>query len=99
MTDTAHRVIAVVVLLVTGVMSLPLAAAVLDGQRTGVFIIPAQFLIMALIGAGGAVAVPALAPAGASPRRRALLGAGWGLLAAMFGLVVFWLLLNGFGGA
>jgi hypothetical protein len=54
---------------------------------------------MALTGAVATVALPALARAGAPPPRRALTGIWWGLLAALAGVVVFWLLLNGFSGA
>lgn len=90
---------AVLILLVAGVLSLPLVAAVLDGPRTENWIIPVQLILMAAIGAGITLAVPALARDGASTTARALTGVGWGLLAALVGLLVFWFLLNGFGGA
>ena len=45
------------------------------------------------------VALPGLAREGATTGRRAMTGAWWGLLAAAVGVVVFWLLLSGFGGA
>ena len=99
MTPAAQRVVGVVVLLVTGVMSLPVAAFLLDGRTTENWIIPVQLLIMAAIGAGLALALPAMARAGAPTGVRVLTGVGWGILAALTGLLVFWLLLNGFSGA
>lgn len=99
MSATVQRVVGVVVLLGAGILSLPLTAAVLDGDGTENWIVPVQLVLMAGIGAAAAVALPALAPEAATTGRRALTGAGWGLLAALVGLAVFWLLLNGFGGA
>ena len=99
MSPTLQRLTGVLVLLVTGVLSLPLAAAFLDGEGTENWIIPAQLLVMALVGAAVTVALPALPPAGGTTGRRAVAGAGWGLLAAVVGVLVFWLLLNGFRGA
>ena len=99
MSPGAQRVIGAVVLLATGIFSLPLSAAVFDGEGTENWIVPVQLLVMAAIGAGLAVALPALAREGASTGRRALTGAWWGLLAAFVGVLVFWFLLNGLGGA
>lgn len=99
MNATAQRVVAAALLLAAGIMSLPLAASVLDGPGTENAIIPVQLIVMAAIGAGVAVALPGVAQAGATTGRRAAIGAGWGLLAAVAGVVVFWFLLNGLGGA
>jgi hypothetical protein len=99
MGSTVQRVVGVLVLLVAGMLSLPLAASLLDDQGTENWILPAQLLVMAVIGAGVTVALPALAPGGAPTGRRALTGAGWGLLGALVGVLVFWLLLNGITGA
>lgn len=100
MSPHAQRVVGALVLLLAGVLSLPLAAALLDfSRRTENFIVPAQLLVMATIGAGVTVAVPALAREGASTRRRALTGAWWGLLAAFLGVLVFWLAISGLRGA
>jgi hypothetical protein len=93
------RVFGMLMLLVAGVLSLPLAAYVLDDQGTENWIVPVQLLVMAAIGAGVTIAIPALAGAGASTGRRALTGVCWGLLAAFVGVLVFWLLLSGFRGA
>lgn len=99
MSTTVQRVIAVVVLLVAGILSLPLAASVLDSGGTENWIIPVQVVATAIIGAGVAVLLPAIAPVGATTGRRVVVGAIWGVLAALFGLVVFFFLLNGLDGA
>ncbi len=99
MSHTLQRVVGVLVLLVAGMLSLPVAAFFLDDQGTENWIIPVQLIVMAAIGAGVTLALPALARAGAPSGRRALTGAGWGLLAAIVGVLVFWLLISGFSGA
>jgi hypothetical protein len=99
MTRAAQRVVGIVVLLVLGMLSLPVAASVLDGQGTENWIVPVQLVAMAAIGAGVTITLPGLAREGATTGRRAMTGAWWGLLAAAVGVVVFWLLLSGFGGA
>lgn len=99
MTRSAQRVLGVVVLLVLGMLSLPVSAYVLDGRGTENWIVPAQLVAMAVLGAAVTVGLPGLAREGASTGRRAMTGAWWGLLAALAGVVVFWLLLNGFRGA
>lgn len=99
-TTTTQRIIAVIVLVGAGFLSLPLAAWMLDGRSsTENLILPFQLLVMALIGAGLAWWLPALARSGAPMGARLLMGAGWGLLAAVIGLFGFWFLLSGFGGA
>ena len=119
MNHTAQRVVGVLVLLVAGMVSLPVAAYFLDDEeRTETvefytaadrdaphvrapenWVVPAQLLVMAAVGAGVTVALPALAQVGASRERRALVGAVWGILAAVGALAVFWVLLSGLGGA
>ena len=99
MSPVAQRVLGAVVLLATGIFSLPLSAALFDGEGSENWIAPVQLLVMAGIGAGLAVALPALARAGASTGRRAMTGMWWGLLAALVGVLVFWLALSGVGGA
>lgn len=86
-------------LLTAGILSLPLTAAVVDGPGMENWILPVQLVVMAAIGAAVTIALPAMARAGAPTRTRALIGLGWGLLAALVGVLVFWLLLNGFRGA
>ena len=99
MSCTVQRVVGVLVLLVAGMLSLPVAASLLDDQGAENWIVPAQLLVMMAIGAGVTAALPALARGGAPTGRRALTGAGWGLLAAFVGVLVFWLLLSGINGA
>lgn len=100
MSAAAQRLVAAATLLVAGLLSLPLSALVLDrSSATENLILPAQLVAMACLGAALAAVWPALAPAGASTGRRLLVGAGWGLLAAVLGVGVFWLMLNGLHGA
>lgn len=99
MSPTVQRVIGALVLLVLGIFSLPVVAFFLDGPSTENLILPVQLILMAVLGALITSALPALAPAGAASTTRILAGAGWGVLAAVIGLVVFFLLLNGFDGA
>lgn len=99
MSPWLQRVVGVVVLLAAGMASLPVAAYFLDGPGTENWILPAQLLAMAAIGAAVTVALPALARARATTGRRAASGMGWGLLAACAGIALFWFLLNGTTGA
>ena len=99
MSPTVQRVGGGLVLLAAGILSLPFAASFLDGPGTENWIVPAQLLAMLAIGAAVTVGAPALARRGASVGRRALTGMWWGLLAAFVGVLVFWFLLTGFGGA
>jgi hypothetical protein len=93
------RSLAVVGLLVLGVLALPVLAFFLDGEGTENLIIPADLVLMAVVGALVWRLVPAPAGAEVPPIRTALVGAGIGVLAAVVGLVIFFLLLSGFGGA
>lgn len=99
MSTTVQRVVGIVVLLGAGAYSLPVSAALLDGEGTENWIVPAQLLAMTAVGAALTVALPALARAGATTGRRAMTGAWWGLLAAFAGVLLSWLLLNGLEGA
>ncbi|MGJ9371921.1 hypothetical protein [Nesterenkonia sp. CF4.4] len=99
MSGAFQRVIGVVLLLGAGALSLPVAASFLDGPGTENWILSVHAGVMAVVGAVCGSALPALAPTGASTTLRALIGAGWGLLAGMVGVLVFWFLLSGFGGA
>ena len=89
----------VVVLAVVGCVALPLGALVLDGTGTGTgenLIVPVQVLVTAAVGAALGSLVLDRSHA---PRRRALTGAGLGVLGALAGLLVFFLLLDGLDGA
>ena len=91
------KVLGWLLLLVGGVLALPLAASFLDGQGTENWILPVDLAGMALIGALVGVAVPGFLLG--TKRRQAVIGALCGLLAAAFGILVFFLLLSGFDGA
>ena len=99
MSRSAQRLLGIVVLLVLGMLSLPATAYVLDGPGTENWIVPAQLVGMAAVGAAVTVALPGLAREGGTTGRRAMTGAWWGLLAAFAGVVVFWIAINGYGGA
>jgi hypothetical protein len=99
MSRSAQRLLGIVVLLVAGMLSLPATAYALDDPGTENWIVPVQLLAMAGIGAAVTVALPGLAREGAPTRRRAMTGAWWGLIAAFAGVVVFWIAINGYGGA
>lgn len=96
---TVQRLVGAGVLLVTGILSLPVTAYFLDGPATENWILPVQLTLMATAGAACAHLLPALAPRGATAARRTLVGIGWGVLAALVGVLVFWFLLNGLRGA
>jgi hypothetical protein len=94
------RPLAYVVLLVAGILSLPVAAAFFDGEGSENWILPVQLGGMAVVGALVGLATPGLAGGdGRSTRRRLAVGALAGLAAALIGVVLFFLLLNGFDGA
>jgi len=95
----AQRLVALVLLLVAGVVSLPVAAAFLDGQGTENWIIPAQLLGMVLIGAVVGALLPGLAGPQSTSARSARIGAGLGIVFAIVGVGVFWVLISGIGGA
>ena len=84
-------------LLAAGLVSLPVSAWFLDGDQTENWVLPAQLVAMALVGALVGLVLPGMV-SGAS-RRRALLGAAYGVAAALVGVVVFFLLISGFEGA
>ena len=99
MTSTSQRVVGIVVLFVTGLLSLPVSAFLLDSEGTENWIVPVQLVAMAATGAAVTVALPALAREGAGTARRARTGIWWGLLAAIVGVLVSWFALNGIRGA
>jgi hypothetical protein len=93
------RLLTLVLLLVAGMLSLPVAAAFSNSEGSENWILPGQLGGMALIGAVAALAVPDLARDGASTGRRILTGALLGIGMGLLGVVVFFLILNGFDGA
>jgi hypothetical protein len=93
-----ERMLGLFVLVVAGILSLPVAAAAFDTQGSENWIIPAQLGGMAVIGALVGLAIPGLTNASSSGRR-AVLGAALGVGMALLGVLIFFLLLNGFDGA
>lgn len=94
-----QRILGLLVLLVGGFLSLPLVAAAFDGEGSENWILPVQLGGMALLGAAVGTTLPGLVGADATLRRRALVGALIGVVMAGVGVIVFFVLLNGFGGA
>ena len=99
MSTSSQRVVALLVLLVAGVLSLPVVAYFFDGRGTENWIIPIELLAMALLGALVGRTLPGLAGAGATPGRAMVVGAITGVVASFVGVVLFFLLLSGFDGA
>jgi hypothetical protein len=95
----AQRLVALVLLLVAGILSLPLAALAFDGEGSENLILPAQLGGMALVGALVGYLLPGLAGTTTTHRRSVWVGVGVGLLFAVLGVLIFFLLLNGFDGA
>jgi hypothetical protein len=92
-------VVALVVLLAAGILSLPVAASFLDGESTENWILPVQLVAMAVVGAVVGRLLPGLAGADASARRATIRGLMTGVVMALVGVVIFFLLLSGFEGA
>jgi hypothetical protein len=93
-----QRLVALALLLVAGILSLPLAAAAFDGEGSENWILPTQLAGTAVLGALVGYLLPGLA-GDAAPRRRAVwVGVGVGLLFAVVGVLLFFVLLNGFDG-
>jgi len=88
-----QRGVAVVLLLLAGILSLPVIAAFLDGGSTEDLIVPVQLAVMAVVGAITGYLLPGIAGHGSSSARGALVGAVLGVAAALAGIVVFTLLL------
>jgi hypothetical protein len=92
------RIVATVLLLGLGLLSLPLVAIFFDGEGQENWIIPVQVVVMALIGAGVGLLVPSLGGAGASKVKSAVVGALIALAGVVLSLVLFFLLLSGLEG-
>ena len=98
---SVQRILAIIVLLGLGVLSLPVVAYFLDDQGQGSenWIVPVQLAAMAVLGALVGRLLPGLAGAGASGTRAAVVGAVTGVVCAVLGVLLFFLLLSGFDGA
>ena len=90
-----QRGIALALLLAAGILSLPVAAAFLDGESTENLIVPVQLAVMAALGAIVGYLLPGLAGNGSSRARSAGLGALVGVATALVGVFLFFVLLNG----
>lgn len=88
-----QRVVAVAVLLVAGVLSLPVVATFLDGESTENWIVPVQLVLMAVVGAVVGHLLPGLAGTESDSRRGAGFGAVVGVLTGLIGAALFYLLL------
>ena len=99
MAVNAQRVTALVLLLLAGVLSLPASAYVLDGQGTENWILPVHLVGMTTLGAVVGRLLPGLAGVPATARRATAVGAAVGFACAIAGLVLFFVLINGIGGA
>lgn len=93
-TSTSQRIIAVVVLVLVGALSLPVTAAFLDEGSTEDLIIPVQLALVALIGAVVGYLLPGLGGPDSARGRSAGIGAVLGLVVALVGVAVFALLLG-----
>ena len=87
------RGVAVVLLLLAGILSLPVAAAFLDGGSTEDLVMPIQLAAMAVAGAITGYLLPGAAGFGSSRARSAMVGAVVGVAAALGGIAIFSLLL------
>jgi len=88
-----QRGVAVVLLLLAGILSLPVVAAFLDGGSTEDLIVPIQLAAMAVIGAITGYLLPVVAGLSSSSARGATIGALIGVAGALVGIAVFSLLL------
>ena len=94
-----QRWIAVLILLVLGIFSLPVAASFSDSEGSENWIIPGAIALMVLLGGIVGYLLPGLAGEGATRSRGALVGAVVGVGMLVLGIVIFFLLLSGFDGA
>ena len=92
---TSQRPIALLLIVVDGLISLPVAAAILDGESTDQLIIPVQLTVMAALGALVGYALPGLGGEGSSRPRSAGIGAVLGVVVALVSVALFYLLLDG----
>ncbi len=94
-----QRIGALLVLLVLGMLSLPVTAYFLDGEGTENWILPVAAVVMGVVGAVVGRLLPGLAGEEVSSTRAILVGAVVGVGMLVIGVIVFFLLLNGFSGA
>ena len=90
----AQRPIALIVLVVLGVLSLPVSAAFLDGESTEDLIVPVQLVAMAVLGALVGYLLPGVGGPSSSKGRSAAVGAVIGIVAGRIGVAFFYLALD-----
>lgn len=89
------RPLALLLLVVCGLLSLPAVAALLDGESTDELIVPVQIAVMTVLGAVVGYLAPALGGAGSSRMRSVGVGVVVAVVAALVGGVVLFVLLGG----
>ena len=94
-----QRTIAVVVVVVSGVVTLPVVAGLLDQVIDENLLLPIHLVVMAAIGAVVGLLLPGIARAGSSRQGATFVGVMYGIGGAAAGLLLFFLLLNGIDGA
>ena len=92
--DGTQRTLAIVVLVVLGLLSLPLTAAFADSGSTEDLVVPIQLVLMAVVGAVVGYVLPGLGGAGSTKGRSAAVGVVLGLVLALVSVAVFYLLLD-----
>lgn len=95
MGTSAQRAVALGLLVVVGILSLPVAAALVDGADSEGLIVPVQLAVLALLGAVVGWWLPGIAGSGSAPARGAVVGALVGVAVGLVGVVLFLLLLGG----
>lgn len=91
-----HRPLALVILLVVGVLSLPISAAFEgEGDNSENWILPVAVLGAALVGAVVGGALPGLAGAHAGRGRAMVTGAAVGVTMLVLGTILFFLVISG----
>jgi hypothetical protein len=96
---TGQRIVAILILLVAGVLSLPVSAAFFDGEGSENWIVPVQLAAVAAVGAVVGALLPGLAGADSSRGRAMRIGAVVAVGMAVLGVAIFFVILNGFSGA
>jgi hypothetical protein len=95
-----QRPLALLILLVVGVLSLPIAAAFEgDGDNSENWILPVAFAGTAVVGAVVGALLPGIAGERAGRASGARVGAIVGVVMLVLGTIVFFLVLSGFDGS
>ena len=94
-----QRWIAVLILLVLGIFSLPVAASFSDSEGSENWILPGAVALMVVLGGIVGYLLPGIAGECSTRSRGALICAVVGVGMLVLGIVIFFLLLSGFDGA